>query len=267
MPNILIPSDFFEKTAGMEPDDKSALLMALAQDQAGLSVAVPDDLLFMFYYFQEKIGKQRHISTVRADAGRKSGGARRTNKQGTNDEQKTNKNEQTANKTETNDAPENPEKEKRTKKEKESIDQRETPAGNGENELPPKSPKRGAADAARATFTDFWAAYPRKQARENAWKAWAKLAPDGELLRTILIALERQKRTADWIKEGGRYIPLASSWLNGKRWEDTVSAYGLPGKTVSAQAYGQRQYSEAELMAVSDDLVAEARAARAGVSV
>lgn len=35
-----------------------------------------------------------------------------------------------------------------------------------------------------------------------------------------------------------------------------------PPKTVSAQAYGQRQYTEAELLAVSDDLVAEARKAR-----
>ena len=122
--------------------------------------------------------------------------------------------------------------------------------------------KEKAADAAGAPFVDFWAAYPRKQARENAWKAWAKLRPDGDLFRTIMLALERQKRTADWIKEGGRYVPLAASWLNGKRWEDEAGAAGPPGKTVSAQQYGQRAYTEAELLAVSDDLISEARAAR-----
>ena len=36
------------------------------------------------------------------------------------------------------------------------------------------------------------------------------------------------------------------------------------GKTVSAQRYAQRSYTEAELTAVSDDLLAEARAARGG---
>ena len=40
------------------------------------------------------------------------------------------------------------------------------------------------------------------------------------------------------------------------------SGSGKPGKTVSAQQYGQRKYTEAELLAVSDDLIAEARAAR-----
>jgi len=34
------------------------------------------------------------------------------------------------------------------------------------------------------------------------------------------------------------------------------------GKTVSAQQYGQRQYSEEELLAVSDDLIEEARKQR-----
>ena len=262
MPNIVIPSDFFTLTAGMEPEQQSTLLMALAQDQAEIPVDVPDDLLFMFHYFREKVRKARHISTVRADAGRKSGEARRGNQHGTNGEQKTNKNEQTANKTETNPTPEKPEKEKRTKKEKEIIDQRETPAGMKEQPVPPKSPKDGAADAARATFTDFWAAYPRKQARESAWKSWAKLRPEGDLLRTILLALERQKRTADWIKEGGRYVPLAATWLNGKRWEDDVGAYFSPGKTVSAQMYEQRHYTEAEMMAASEELIEAARKAR-----
>ena len=49
-------------------------------------------------------------------------------------------------------------------------------------------------------------------------------------------------------------------------WETRDGPGNLPGrppKTVSAQAYGQRAYTEAELLAVSDDLVAEARAARA----
>lgn len=64
----------------------------------------------------------------------------------------------------------------------------------------------------------------------------------------------------------------AKGWKVGnqpmKDWKAAVRTWeqrdGKPGssKTVSAQSYGQRSYSEDDLMAVSDDLMAEARAMR-----
>lgn len=33
-------------------------------------------------------------------------------------------------------------------------------------------------------------------------------------------ALDRQRKSKDWLKEGGAYIPYPSTWLNGRRWED-----------------------------------------------
>ena len=33
-------------------------------------------------------------------------------------------------------------------------------------------------------------------------------------------SLKRALASADWQKDGGRYIPMASTWLNGRRWED-----------------------------------------------
>lgn len=77
----------------------------------------------------------------------------------------------------------------------------------------------GGADA----FDAFWAAYPRKVAKEAARKAWTKLAPDAALQAVILGALEVHKRWLDWTRDEGRFIPHPSTWLNGKRWTDDVA--------------------------------------------
>ena len=81
----------------------------------------------------------------------------------------------------------------------------------------------GGNEQGQATAPDpfdvFWAAYPLKKSKKDARKAFAKVkAP----LDMLLAALERQKKTPDWTKDGGRYIPYASTWLNGERWEDEV---------------------------------------------
>ena len=68
-------------------------------------------------------------------------------------------------------------------------------------------------------FERFWKAYPRKVAKADALKAFEKNVP-GPLLETVLNALEKQKRSEDWTRDNGRYIPYPATWLNGKRWED-----------------------------------------------
>jgi hypothetical protein len=73
-------------------------------------------------------------------------------------------------------------------------------------------------------FTAFWAAFPNRKARQDAEKAWAKLKPSVELQATILKAIAAQGQGEDWRKEGGRFVPHAATWLNGKRWEDEVVA-------------------------------------------
>lgn len=70
------------------------------------------------------------------------------------------------------------------------------------------------------SFDQFWAAYPKKTAKQQALKAFQKLNPNEELLNMILTSLERQKHSVQWTKDGGQYIPYPASWLNGRRWED-----------------------------------------------
>lgn len=88
------------------------------------------------------------------------------------------------------------------------------------------APKKSAASARQkrqppaAAFDRFWEAYPRRQGKEAARKAWAKMRPDAALLEDMLAALERQRASDQWRKDGGRFIPLPATWLNGRRWED-----------------------------------------------
>ena len=69
-------------------------------------------------------------------------------------------------------------------------------------------------------FDEFWQAYPRRVAKQTARKAWAQLQPDDRLLDRILVALEWQRRQAQWTRDGARYIPYPATWLRAHGWED-----------------------------------------------
>lgn len=73
---------------------------------------------------------------------------------------------------------------------------------------------------AQMLFDRFWAAYPKKKAKQDAMKAWAKLNPDLELCRVMSDALKWQKRSAQWTRDGGQYIPNPGKWIRQRLWED-----------------------------------------------
>src|SRR5213592_4574637 len=79
---------------------------------------------------------------------------------------------------------------------------------------------RGGSDE---TFEQFWKQYPNKVAKTNAMKSWKKIKPDAELLAKILSGLSVANVSEGWTKDGGRFVPHASTWLNGRRWEDEIS--------------------------------------------
>ena len=74
-------------------------------------------------------------------------------------------------------------------------------------------------------FEEFWTVYPKKRAKEDARRAWNKLKPDEDLQKTIIQAVNTQKRSKDWTKDGGQFIPYPASWLNGRRWEDETGQH------------------------------------------
>jgi len=70
------------------------------------------------------------------------------------------------------------------------------------------------------TFEEFWAAYPRKDGKKVARQKWNRLNPDEEMRKKILADIERRKRSPEWLKENGQFIPMPSTYLNQQRWED-----------------------------------------------
>lgn len=80
--------------------------------------------------------------------------------------------------------------------------------------------KRQDAREADDGFEAFWAHYPKKKSRQDAEKAWRKLKPDAALQAVIAEAVEAQARSPDWLKDAGRFIPYAATWLHGQRWTD-----------------------------------------------
>jgi hypothetical protein len=84
----------------------------------------------------------------------------------------------------------------------------------------PSERKRARRPADAAGFDRFWAAYPKKSAKQAAQKAWAKLKPDAELVERIVAAVERHKLTEQWRRN---IITHPATWLNGRRWEDEVA--------------------------------------------
>jgi len=69
-------------------------------------------------------------------------------------------------------------------------------------------------------FDVFWKAYPKKKSKPDALKAWKKIKEPKTTLALILSALECQKKSENWTKENGQFIPFPQKYLNQRRWED-----------------------------------------------
>jgi hypothetical protein len=69
-------------------------------------------------------------------------------------------------------------------------------------------------------FDEFWSLYPRKIAKATARKAWAKLSAEQQLMAAKAIDTHCQYWRAKETEL--EFIPHASTWLNGERYEDEL---------------------------------------------
>ena len=90
-------------------------------------------------------------------------------------------------------------------------------------------------------FEKFWSAYPRKEGKQSAKKSFEKVTVSVDVL---LAAIEQQKKSVQWSKDNGQFIPYPATWLNGKRWEDQVIVAG------NAQTGATGQLGAAEKAAI-----------------
>ncbi len=68
-------------------------------------------------------------------------------------------------------------------------------------------------------FLAWWNLYPRKVAKRAAEKAWARCATSPEAIEQIMAGLRAQ--LPGMLKKDKKFVPHASTWLNGRRWEDS----------------------------------------------
>jgi hypothetical protein len=104
---------------------------------------------------------------------------------------------------------------------------------------------QGTQACVRDSFALFWEAYPRKEGMAKAEEAFAKADTP---IETLLEAIDKHKRTPQWMLDGGKFIPHAARWLDERRWLDTVIC-------VTNGAIGQ--LGEAELEAMAKLMAAE----------
>lgn len=69
-------------------------------------------------------------------------------------------------------------------------------------------------------FDAFWSAYPKKVGKDAAKKAFEKRKPDQDLTNKMIEAVNLQKQSDAWTKDGGQFIPHPATWLNQGRWMD-----------------------------------------------
>lgn len=84
----------------------------------------------------------------------------------------------------------------------------------------PQTPrKRGAYSEG---FEKFWEAYPKKRGKDAAFRRWQALGTNRPVIEELLLAIEAQKKSRAWLKDGGQFVPYPATWLHGGRWQDEI---------------------------------------------
>jgi len=70
-------------------------------------------------------------------------------------------------------------------------------------------------------FEEFWAIYPRKEAKKDAFKAWMQLKETEKLLAVNAMP----NHIKNWELKGTeiKFIPLPATWIRGWRWLDELN--------------------------------------------
>ncbi len=105
---------------------------------------------------------------------------------------------------------------------KEEKDKQSKENENTEGELKKTEPPIYTTAYFRKKFEEFWEYYPKKRNKKTALKEYLALRPTEEEHEKIIKALKKHKKTDEWIREGGRFVPHPENWIACRRWEDVV---------------------------------------------
>ena len=91
--------------------------------------------------------------------------------------------------------------------------------GDGEGD---KGKGRSRREELDRYFDEFWAIYPRKVGKISAKRAFDRISPSRELVDEMISAVEHQRRSEQWTRDGGRFIPHPATWLGREQWNDEL---------------------------------------------
>ena len=98
-----------------------------------------------------------------------------------------------------------------------------------EDEKPAKKKKEYSE-----SFELFWNVYPRKTGKWKAYARWQEVGKQQRIgaieitTRGIIDIVKKQKDANHLRMDDTKYIPLAETWLNQRRWEDEIDADTKP---------------------------------------
>ena len=70
-------------------------------------------------------------------------------------------------------------------------------------------------------FARFWEVYPKKTGKAASKKAFLKIK-DYPGIEKIVETLEVFKKSGQWTKNNGQYVPNPLTWINQGRWDDEI---------------------------------------------
>ena len=204
--------DFNETTQDLNDEQCGRLVRALVDYANGIERDISGMELLAFRFLKGSIDRNDKLSAIRAEAGSKGGKQTQAN----------------AN--------------KRKQKETNASKVEQNAINNNNNNDNKKNNDN--------LFDRFWSVYPRHVAKQNARKEFDKANVDEALLQTMLTAIEKSKRSEQWTKDNGQFIPHPSTWIHQKRWEDDLPVAKV--KVLPAQDFKQRDYSEVDEQMMND---------------
>ena len=104
------------------------------------------------------------------------------------------------------------------------------------------------------SFSKLWEIYPNGKGKSVALRAWENLNPDEKLADTILAHVAKRATTdPQWIKDGGQYVPMCSTFLNQRRWEDEYqTGFTTPPRGIQKPTFDNNTAEYADLIPWED---------------
>ena len=159
-------------------------------------------------------------SLKKAEAGAKGGS--RNKSTGNKPEAESKQNEAEVKQTEANNKQNESNAEAKSKK-AEAIKDKGVVIKEKENDKKEKAKKENVTELFASEFDDFWEEYPRRVNKDKARTIFVNLLRTKAVdFDTLIIALKKQKKSIQWTKDGGQFIPHPTTWLNQHRWMDEL---------------------------------------------